>query len=388
MHSLLEELHARAHGLDPARLTALRRCGHAADVVDVYSPSIWAGWYGGLYTEYKAASRAEIAKVRHFLHAEWGADSHAGRHAEDGQRGIEKIDPDVATDEQEGDYLLTGGRVRASKDSDWTETYFCDLADWHLKEQETMPELTGSAQWPFKDFATPVRPDNPIPYMNQKGVVERDLTPKEGYYVFQSYWSRQPMVRIYGHSWPIRWGQTGEPKLVRIYSNCPEVELFLDGRSLGRRRRNSQDFPCAGLRWETALPEGAYHLRAVGYAEGTSVEDAITQVYQTQTWGPPAGIRIDALETENGRTRVRCQIVDASGIPCLDAKTILHFSLAGPGRLLDNQGTVRGSRQVQARNGRGDIYLLPAKARGTLAVYADGLPTAFVEIPPDNLCRL
>ena len=72
-----------------------------------------------------------------------------------------------------------------------------------------MPILTGAAQWIFKDFSTPLRPENPVPRMNQKGVVERDLTPKESYYLFQSYWADKPMVRVYGHTWPIRWGAAG-----------------------------------------------------------------------------------------------------------------------------------------------------------------------------------
>ena len=38
-------------------------------------------------------------------------------------------------------YLLTGGQTRASKDGDWSETYICNLFDWHLKEQETMDYL-------------------------------------------------------------------------------------------------------------------------------------------------------------------------------------------------------------------------------------------------------
>ncbi len=94
-----------------------------------------------------------------------------------------------------------------------------------------MPWLTGAAQWIFKDFATPSRPQNPVPRVNQKGLVERDLRPKEGYYVFQSYWSPVPMIRIYGHSWTHRFGAAGEPKLVKVYSNCDSVELFLNGRS-------------------------------------------------------------------------------------------------------------------------------------------------------------
>ncbi|MBD5279717.1 MAG: hypothetical protein HDS35_04160 [Bacteroides sp.] len=49
-----------------------------------------------------------------------------------------------------------------------------------------------------------MRPENPVPYVNQKGVVERDLNKKESYYVFQSYWTSEPMVHIHGHSQPTR----------------------------------------------------------------------------------------------------------------------------------------------------------------------------------------
>ena len=109
-----------------------------------------------------------------------------------------------SADERAGDFALQGGDPRASRDGDWSETYIVKLFDWHLKEQETMPWLTGTAFWVFKDFSTPLRPDNPVPYVNQKGVVERDLTKKEAYYVFQSYWTKQPMIHIYGHNWRTR----------------------------------------------------------------------------------------------------------------------------------------------------------------------------------------
>src|ERR1700747_2394014 len=107
-----------------------------------------------------------MKKVDCFLHMEWGGDSHAGRHAEDPDRVLARIATGHGTDERDRDFLLTGGQSRASKDGDWSETYICNLFDWHLKEQETMPSLTGAAQWIFKDFATPLRPTNPIPRVN------------------------------------------------------------------------------------------------------------------------------------------------------------------------------------------------------------------------------
>lgn len=175
----MQELHDLSHKLDPSRLTAIRRCEFCKDIIDVYSPSIWAGWYRGIYTDYEESSRQAFENVDAFFHMEWGADNLATRHVEKTFTGFEFIGQGGGnTDERDGDYLLTGGEPRVSRDGDWSETYFCEMIDWYLKSQEHMDWLTGTAQWSFKDFATPVRPDSPIPYLNMKGIVERDFTKK------------------------------------------------------------------------------------------------------------------------------------------------------------------------------------------------------------------
>ncbi|RZK76767.1 MAG: hypothetical protein EOO85_10500 [Pedobacter sp.] len=60
IRAFMKELNDLSHTLDPGRMTAIRRCDFARDIVDVYSPSIWAGWYRGNYTEYKAVSKEEF----------------------------------------------------------------------------------------------------------------------------------------------------------------------------------------------------------------------------------------------------------------------------------------------------------------------------------------
>lgn len=381
IRAFMKELHLLSHTLDNSRLTSIRRCDFCKDIVDVYSPSIWAGWYRGIYTDYKNVSYNEMQKTDHFLHVEWGGDNHARRHAEDPYSNLDKIDSGgQKADERAGDASLYGGTARASRDGDWSETYICDLIDWHLKEQETMPWLTGAAYWPFKDFSTPVRPENPVPYMNQKGVVERDLTPKEAFYVFQSYWTEKPMIRIYGHSWPVRWGKPGEEKTIKVYSNCEEVELFLNGRSMGVRKRDSQNFPAAGLRWTTSFEPGRNSVKVVGKKGKETVIDTITFDYETRPFGEPAKIVARVIEDTDAYAWIEAELHDRNDVPCLTAADYIRFDATGDGELVTNMGTSTGSGKVQAYNGRAKIRLLKKGSKSIVSVKSGGLETVFIEV--------
>jgi len=380
IRAFMTELNDTAHKLDPLRKTAIRRCDFCKDIVDVYSPSIWAGWYQGKYTDYKDRSQKEMEKVDHFVHMEWGGDSHALRHSEDPDRCLAKIVSGQANDPKDLDHLLNSGQDRAATNGDWSETYVCNLFDWHLKEQETMPWLSGSAQWVFKDFATPLRADNPIPRVNQKGVVERDLTLKEGYYVFQSYWTEKPMIHIYGHSWPVRWGDPDEQKLVKVYSNCETAELFLNGVSSGVKKRNSQDFPAAGLRWLVKFKPGENHLRASGQKNGRAVVDEIRFQYQAQKWEKPARFELREKSRDSQRVTLEARLLDKADVLCLDAHDLVHFGITGDGALLDNLGTSRGARSVQLYNGRAEISLRTNGGKSIVSISSKPLPTAFITV--------
>lgn len=379
IREFMADLHHLSHLLDPSRKTAIRRCEFCADIVDVYSPSIWAGWYRGKFTDYQKVSRKEMEKVNHFLHVEWGASHHARRHSENPDKGLEKISSGAA-DEREGDFLMSGGDARASKDGDWTETYACNLIDWHLKEQEKMDWLTGTAYWPFKDFSTPVRPNNPVPYVNQKGIVERDFTKKETFYVFQSYWTEKPMVHIYGHTWESRWGKEGEEKVVKVYSNCPEVELIVNGKLLGKKTRNSQDFPAAGLRWTVKFNKGGNTVKAIGYKDKITVIDEITTNYQTDEWSKPAQLKLTKYAESGDTVTVKAEIFDENGIKCLDAVNFIRFDLNGDGKLIDNLGTSTAARRVQLYNGTAYISLLKNNGKSVVSLKSEGMKTQFLTI--------
>jgi beta-galactosidase len=379
IRGFMTELRELAHGLDGSRMTSFRRCDFARDIPDVYSPSIWAGWYSGTYREYEKSLERERERVKRLIHIEWGADSQARRHAENPEAILKKVATGQGTDERGLAYLKTGGPVRVSSDGDWSETYACNLFDWHLKVQETLDWLTGSAMWIFKDFASPLRGDNDVPRINQKGVVERDMTKKESYFVFQSYWAEKPMVHIYGHTWPVRWGKAGELRPVHVYSNCDEAELFLNGKSMGVAKRDSQNFPAAGLRWDVGFVKGPNRLRVVATKGKVTVTDEVELAYQTETWSKPHGLKLVEKSRKGDVVTVSVTAHDPQGVLCLDARNVVRFSLAGDGRLLDNLGTSGGSRELQMYNGRAEISL-EHKGVSTVAVTSAGLPTAILSV--------
>jgi len=379
IRAFMAEMNALAHQLDSSRLTALRRCEFACDIPDVYSPSIWAGWYHGQYREYEQSLVKSRESVKRFIHVEWGADSHAGRHAEDPEAGLDDVPAGEGTDERDRDAWKEGGPPRVSSQGDWSETYACNLFEWHLMTQEKLDWLSGAAQWIFKDFASPLRGDNCIPRVNQKGVVERDLRKKESYYVFQSWWAQKPMVHIYGHSWPMRWGVPGQARQVRVYSNCERVELFLNGVSQGTKMRDGRDFPAAGLRWDLKFAPGSNRLRAVASRGKVALDDETEFLYEIRSWGKPAILRLAEIARDDGRVTVQAKLFDANGVLCLNAANVIRFSLHGEGRLIDNLGATRGSRELQLANGRAEISLA-TYAECVFEATVKGVPMAKLSI--------
>lgn len=384
--AFLQELNDLAHALDPYRFTALRRFEPGAAVVDVYSPSIWSGWYRGRYQDYEAVLRAALNRYPRLLHIEWGGDSHVGRHSTGPH--IPQESPSEL-DHAETPGLATGheGPTRYSRDGDWSESYILDLMEWHIQVQQRLPHLAGTAQWVFKDFGTPLRPENPIPYVNQKGLLDRAGRPKDAYFLFKAYWSDEPVVYIESPTWPVRVVTPGKPEPVRVYANCEEVELFLDGRSLGRRPRNPQAFPAAGLVWHVVFSPGEHTLKAIGYQRGIPcAHHHIRQRIVEGPVGPTARLEgwVTRTCTPEGYPAwlVVVQAVDAAGLPATHENRRVRFQAEGQVRLWDNRGTPDGSRVIAMANGRAHI-LVNGKGPGIVtATLLDALLSVHLNVPP------
>ncbi|MFC1483414.1 glycoside hydrolase family 2 protein [Candidatus Neomarinimicrobiota bacterium] len=152
LRGFLSELNDIAHELDPYRPTAVRKFYEGADIVDVFSPSIWAGWYSGVYTNYEKAITQAKDDYSHFFHAEYGGASHTARHVENPISGEGVIDPD-GWEEAENQVQVKN----IARYGDWSENYIVDLFDWHLHIAEQAEWLTGNAQWAFYDRKIPFR---------------------------------------------------------------------------------------------------------------------------------------------------------------------------------------------------------------------------------------
>ena len=359
LRAMIGELNGIAHAIDPSRLTSTRKFTEGADLVDVVSPSIWPGWYSGNYKGFEKAITDAKDKYAHLVHVEYGGDSHFGRHSENPVTG------DATTVSDGFEENIKPQKVKnVSQNSDWSENYIVDLFDWDLHVSERLDFLTGNAQWAFKDFPTPLRPENPIPYMNQKGLVDRAGNPKDAYYVFKSYWTTSPLFcYIESHTWTERSGPANVKREVNVFSNCAKVELFHNGTSLGKKTRDIKNFPACGLSWQVQFTEGDNTIVAVEVTGAKKkAVDSIAVHYSFKKNDTADHIVLSSEQLKTGHVLVTAVAVDKDGTRCLDYNKRIYFSHDGPGRLIENYGTPTRSSIIEMANGKAQIEFEPAAA--------------------------
>ncbi len=355
MNVFLSELNDISHKLDPTRKTVIRKYEEGSKIVDVFSPSIWSGWYSGSFKSYKKAIDKYKLDYKHFIHAEYGGDSHVGRHSENPINGEGQI-------KSEGweEAIVQTKVANIAQIGDWSENYIVDLFDWHLHISENDPTFVGNLQWSFKDFATPLRPEDDIPYMNQKGLVDRNGNPKDAYYVFKSYWSEKPFTYIESHTWTERQGPKGTQRILNVFSNCPKVEFFQNGVSLGVKDRDITAYPACGLTWEVNFAEGKNTFVAVGISkDGSKVSDTIDVNYRFTKNGAADGLKLSAEKLKNGNYLVTAIAIDKNNLRCLDYEERVYFQCLSGGQTLKNQGTPTGSESIKMSNGKAAIEVIP-----------------------------
>jgi beta-galactosidase len=153
---------------------------------------------------------------------------------------------------------------------DHSETYQVNLHRAYWEAIRDNRFILGGTIWNMFDFASFAKIGNG-PHINKKGMMTYDRKPKSVYFYYQSEWSDEPMVYIYSHTWTHRSGETG--KRLEIFSNCETVEVFVDGKSIGKKNK------AEGFVWTVNFPEGLHDLKAIGSKEGETVRDEMRIYY-------------------------------------------------------------------------------------------------------------
>lgn len=120
------------------------------------------------------------------------------------------------------------------KRGDNTEEFQCLFHEKYLDIIESRPYIWATHVWNMFDFAADARNQGGEPGMNHKGLVTFDRkTKKDAFWLYKAHWSDEKFVHICGKRFTRRSGKT---VTVKVYSNNDEVELFVNGKSAGKKR--------------------------------------------------------------------------------------------------------------------------------------------------------
>jgi beta-galactosidase len=211
------------------------------------------------------------------------------------------------------------------------------------------------------------------------GIVDLAGFPKDRYYLYQARWRPDfPMAHILPHwTWP---GRAGQITPVHVYSNGDEVELFLNGKSLGRVKRDPvpDGKNHYRFRWDDVVYAPG-ELKAVAYKNGKPWAGAVMR-----TAGDAAKLTLTpdraALRADGGDLSfVTVRVTDAEGVLVPRAKNKIKFTITGPAEIaaVDN-GDATSFEPFQASersafNGLALVIVRTKKGKpGTITVKAAG----------------
>jgi len=235
------------------------------------------------------------------------------------------------------------------------------------------PEHSGGANWIFSDSTSGGRVA--VEVSRASGEVDGVRLPKEAYYVCAVMFRDEPGVHIIGHwTYP-----AGTKKSVYVASNGDEVELFVNGRSVGRgARSDTYLFTFADVAWE------AGEIKAIASSAGRAVA---TQVKRTA--GPavalnltpvvgPDGLRADGADI----LLVDVEAVDARGERVPTFQQRVDFGVAGPGAWRGgyNSGKINSTNNtwLDLEAGINRVAIRAGRTAGAISVRArsEGLKSA------------
>jgi beta-galactosidase len=280
---------------------------------------------------------------------------------------------------KDGKSKLTGGNA------DFTASSYDNAAPfWGATHEaawrgiKNSPFISGAFVWSGFDYL-----GEPLPYpwparSSYFGLVDLAGFPKDGYYLYQSEWTSQPVLHLLPH-WNWRPGQLVD--VWAYYSQADEVELFLNGKSLGTKKKSNNDFH---VMWRVPYAPGT--LQAISRRAGQTV---LTRTVSTA--GPAARIELTADHQQlraDGKdlSFITVRVLDAAGHLVPDAAHLVKFAVSGSGFVagVDNgyQASLESFKasERKAYNGMALAIVQTTEQGGaiTLRAEAEGLAGATV----------
>lgn len=210
MYDIVEELNSMTKEMDPTRLTVIANVGMTQPesplfhITDVTSYNEYMGWYDGNPDDHGKFCDERHGKLAGIPLAisEYGADSNLQFHSAEPRR------------------------------RDYTEEYQALIHEKAEAAFTERPFIYATWLWNMFDFAADNRDEGGCKGRNSKGLVTYDRkTKKQSFYYYKACWSKEPFVYVCGKRYTKRAGETVD---IQVYSNQPEIELYVNGTFAGK----------------------------------------------------------------------------------------------------------------------------------------------------------
>ncbi|WP_066214008.1 glycoside hydrolase family 2 TIM barrel-domain containing protein [Flammeovirga sp. MY04] len=286
--------------------------------------------------------------------------------------------------------------------------------DLEFEMLEKSPRILGEFMWTGFDYLGEPTPfggrdnktnglwnsDWPV-HSSFFGAVDLCGFPKDRFYLYQSQWTKEPMVHVLPHwNWE---GKEGEIIPVQAFTNAEEVELFVNGKSMGKKVKGKdltalpmthRDWKEKGpmmskyrLSWDVPYQPG--EIKVVAFNNGKKVAEKVIK-----TGGKPHHIVLEAdrsLIASDGKdlSYITAKVVDKEGNFCYTASNNLQFEIVGDGTIA-GVGNGNSSSVTNLKGDKMEVFnglalaIVQSKRGGvtpiTLKATSKGLQEATVEI--------
>jgi beta-galactosidase len=267
-----------------------------------------------------------------------------------------------------------GERTVSKGNADFTVSAYDHVAAYwgarhedYWKGVKNNKSISGIFVWSGFDFL-----GEPVPYgwparSSYYGIVDLAGFPKDVYYMYQSEWTKKPVLHIFPH-W--NWTPGKKVDVWAYYNNADEVELFLNNRSLGTQKKQDQ----LHVKWTVPFQQGS--LKAVSRKNGKTV---LTKTIKTA--GAPVRIELiadrDILHADGkDLSFITVRITDKNGNLVPYADNLVNFEIAGEAKIAAVDNGFQASHEPfkanyrKAYNGLCLVILQATSAKGAIKLTA------------------